>query len=306
MTTPTPGSIVPCLWFDDQAEAAAAFYTDTFPDGRITGRSYYSTLNDNPAGKPRGSLLTVEFEIGGMAFTALNGGPIFTITPVVSFFFQADTAAEVDRLYARLVEGGKPLMDLGTYPWSERYAWVQDRFGVSWQLMAGPRFTGKARIAPCLMFTGKRHGRAEEALNRYARVLHDARIESIARYAPGEGPENTVKHGRLVVGDQTLVAMDSHVSPDLAFNEAVSLQLMCKDQAEVDEYWETLAAEGGEHQPCGWLKDKFGVSWQVVPAVLGEWLNSTDQVARDRAFDAVMKMGKLDIAAIERAFKGVG
>src|SRR5690606_2132005 len=304
MKTRNPGPIVPCLWFDDQAEAAAAFYTSTFPESRVTATSHYPTSGSNPPGKPPGSVLTVELEIAGQAFTALNGGPMFTINPTVSFFVQADTAAEVEGLYAKLSEGGKTLIPLDKYPWSERYAWVQDRFGVGWQLMAGPPFSGGARIAPCLLFTGKQHGKAERALETYARVFRDARIEVLERYASGEGPEGAVKHGRLLVAGQTLAALDSHVPSEEAFNEAVSLQVMCKDQSEIDYYWDALAADGGEHGPCGWLKDKFGLSWQVVPVAIVQWLNSTDVAARVRAFDAVMKMKKLDIAAIEAAFAG--
>jgi predicted 3-demethylubiquinone-9 3-methyltransferase (glyoxalase superfamily) len=140
-------------------------------------------------------------------------------------------------------------------------------------------------------------------LQTYARIFTDARIDAIERYAVNEGRAGTVKHGRITLGGQTLVAMDSHVDPDVAFNEAVSLQVMCADQAEVDRYWAALS-DGGEQGPCGWLKDRFGVSWQVVPSRIAEWIGSTDVAARDRAFRAVMGMHKLDIAAIEAAFNG--
>jgi len=298
-----PGPIVPCLWFDDQAEAAAHFYIDTFPAGRITAVSRYPESSDNPSGKPRGSVLTVEFEVAGQRFTGLNGGPHFTINPSISFFVHVDTPEEAERLFTRLSSGGSVLMPIGEYPWSPRYGWTRDRFGVSWQVMTGSRPATTSPIMPCLMFAGSLHGQAETALRAYAKLFPRGRVDALDRYTASEGPEGTLKHGRIGIADQSLSAMDSHIDHGFAFNEAVSLQVMCDDQAEVDRYWAALS-EGGEQGPCGWLKDRFGVSWQVVPAQIAQWLTSTDTAAKDRAFQAVMKMKKLDIAAIQAAFAG--
>lgn len=295
--------ITPCIWLDEQAERAAGFYVRTFPAGGIVATSRYPESSDNPSGRPRGSVLTVEFEIAGQRFTALNGGPIFTLNPSISFFVHVDTVGDVDRLFAALADGGEVLMPLDAYPWSERYGWVKDRFGVSWQVIAGQRTEGGATIAPCLMFAGAQHGRAEEAMRFYAGIFPGGRIDRIERYAAGEGPPGTVKHGRFALAGQELVAMDSHVDHGFTFNEALSLQVMCDDQAELDRYWDALA-EGGEHGPCGWLKDRFGVSWQVVPKALGQWMASTDTAARDRAFEAMLQMKKLDVAALQRAYEG--
>jgi predicted 3-demethylubiquinone-9 3-methyltransferase (glyoxalase superfamily) len=293
--------IVPCIWLDDQAESAAAFYARIFPHGRVTATSRYPESIDNPGGKPRGSVLTVELELAGQRFTALNGGPHFVLNPSISFFANVDSAAAADRLFAPLAEGGKALMPLDAYPWSERYGWIQDRFGVSWQVMAGRRPPGGATIVPCLMFAGKQHGRAAEAMRTYANIFPASRVDHLEHYAAGEGPEGTIKHGRFVLDGQEMTAMDSHVSHDIAFNEALSLQVRCDDQDELDRYWAKLA-EGGEHGPCGWLKDRFGLSWQVVPTAMAQWMTSDDAAARDRAFEAMLKMKKLDIAALERAF----
>jgi predicted 3-demethylubiquinone-9 3-methyltransferase (glyoxalase superfamily) len=299
----TRSPIVPCLWFDDQAEPAAAFYAMHFPEVRITAVSRYPESFDNPGGKPRGSLLTVEFEVAGQRFTALNGGPHFVLNPSISFFFHVDAPADADRIYSSLAEGGEVLMALGTYPWSPRYGWVRDRFGVSWQVIAGRRAPGGATIAPCMMFAGSQHGRAEEAMRSYTGCFPHGRIESVERYAADEGPAGTVKHGRFVLAGQEMIAMDSHVDHGFTFNEALSLQVMCRDQGEVDHYWRTLA-EGGEEGPCGWLKDRFGVSWQVVPDEMPTWMTSGDAAARDRAFQAMLGMRKLDVAALRAAFAG--
>lgn len=297
------GPIVPCIWLDDQAEQAARFYTDAFPGGRVTATSYYPASGDNPSGKPSGSVLTVEFAIAGQRFTALNGGPQFTLNPSISFFAHVDTPEQAERLFAKLESGGEVLMALGEYPWSPRYGWVKDRFGVSWQVIAGRRPEGGSSIAPCLMFSGSRHGQAESALRAYAGLFRDGRVDAIEHYSGDEGPKGAVKHGRIAIGGQTLLAMDSHGEHGFTFNEALSLQVMCENQAELDRYWAALS-EGGEEGPCGWLKDRFGVSWQVVPTGIVEWMASKDTAARDRAFHALMGMKKLDIAAIQAAFEG--
>jgi predicted 3-demethylubiquinone-9 3-methyltransferase (glyoxalase superfamily) len=303
LTMPTASKIVPCIWLDDQAEEAAAFYTGILPDGRITATSCYPESGANPSGKPPGSVLTVEFEVAGQRFTVLNGGPLFAPNQSLSFFLRVDSAAEADKLYAALIEGGEALMPLGSYPWSERYGWVKDRFGVSWQVIAGSRPPGGAAIAPCMMFSGGQQGRAEEALRFYASVFADGLIESVERYLPGEGPVDSVKHGRVMLAGQELIAMDSHVTHGITFNEGLSLQVMCKDQDELDHYWDALG-DGGEHGPCGWLKDRFGFSWQIAPANIDQWMASKDSAAKDRAFRAMLGMKKLDLAALQKAFEG--
>lgn len=295
--------IVPCIWLDDQAESAADFYARTFPGGRVAAKSHYPESADNPGGKPRGSVLTVEFELAGRRFTALNGGPLFVLNPSISFFVRVDTPGEADRLFATLAEGGSALMPLDSYPWSERYGWVKDRFGVTWQVIAGRRPDGGATIVPSLMYTDAQKGRAEEAMRLYAGIFPGGRIVQVEHFGPGEGPEGTVKHGRFLLSGQEMIAMDSPVDHGFTFNEALSLEVMCRDQDEVDRYW-TALAEGGEQGPCGWLKDRFGLSWQIVPDAMAEWLASDDTAARDRAFQAMMGMKKPDVAGLQRAFEG--
>jgi len=299
----TDRPIVPCLWFDNQAESAAAFYVATFPGGRVTATSHYPESFDAPGGQPRGSVLTVEFEVAGQRFSALNGGPMFTLDPSISFFVFVDSPAEADRLFAALADGGTALMPIDAYPWSERYGWVQDRYGVSWQVLAGRRAPGGAVIVPCLMFSDAVSGRAEEAMRFYAGALPGGEVESITRYEAGEGPEGSVKHGRFRMAGQEMIAMDSHVSHGITFSEALSLQVMCRDQAEVDRCWAALA-DGGREGPCGWLTDRFGVAWQVVPEEIVAWMTSPDVAARDRAFQAMLQMGKLDLAALSAAYRG--
>jgi len=295
--------IVPCLWLDDQAEEAARFYAGTFPGSRTTAVSRYPASFDNPGGKPRGSVMTVEVELAGQPFTLLNGGPMFVINPSVSFFVHAATPDEANRLFSALAEGGKVLMPLDAYPWSERYGWAQDRFGVSWQVITGRPAPGGATLVPALMFTGPQAGRAEEAMRAYTAVFPGGRIADLTRYEEGEGPKGSVKLARFLLAGQDLAAMDSHYEHGFTFNEAVSLQVMCADQAEVDRYWGALS-EGGTEGPCGWLKDRYGLSWQVVPRSIEEWIASPDEAARERAFRAMLGMKKLDVAGLRAAFEG--
>ena len=296
-------AIVPCLWLDDQAEEAARFYTRTFGDGRVLATSHYPESADNPGGKPRGSVLTVEFEVLGRRFTALNGGPQFAINPSISFFVFSETIARTDALWAELAQAGKVLMPLDKYPWSERYGWVQDRFGVSWQVMTTQRAAEGSRIVPCLMFSGAQYGRAEEAMKAYTAVFPDSRVVQLERYGAGLPAEGKVIHGRFVLAGQQLIAMDGHTAQRESFNEGLSLQVMCEDQAEIDHYWERLSA-GGQPGVCGWLRDAFGLSWQIVPQRIADWVASRDTQANDRAFQAIMRMRKVDIAALDAAFAG--
>ena len=296
-------SIVPCIWLDDQAEAAGAFYAKLFPAGRVISTSHYPETADNPGGTPRGSVLTVEVELAGQRFTLLNGGPQFKPNPTISFFVNVGTTAETDRMFKALSDGGKVMMALDKYPWSERYGWAADRYGVSWQVTTRPGIE-RTTIVPCLMFTGPQHGKAEEAIRLYTSIFPDARVGELSRYGKGQsGPEGTIVHGPFVLAGQDFVAMDSHVKHAFNFDEGVSLQVMCADQAEIDRFWDKLAA-GGSHSVCGWLKDRFGLSWQVSPVQMAQWMTSKDKAARDRVFAAMIEMKKIDVAELERAFRG--
>lgn len=296
--------IVPCLWFDDQAEVAASFYAATFPGGRVDAVVRYPRSGTNPANKPPGSVLTVDVTVAGQSFTALNGGPSLRPNPSISFHVRLPDGAAVDALHAPLSEGGMELMPLGDYPWSSRYAWVQDRFGVSWQLMADPDAT-RPTVVPALMFAGPHHGRARDAVAAYVDAFPASRVHQVEAFGEGEGGEvGTVKQASFELLGQPLVAMDGGTGHAFGFDEGVSLQVMCADQAEVDRFAGALAADGGEEGPCGWVRDRFGVWWQVVPEAVAAWLASEDEAARDRVFHALLEMRRLDVAALERAYGG--
>jgi predicted 3-demethylubiquinone-9 3-methyltransferase (glyoxalase superfamily) len=299
----TTGTIAPCLWFDDEAEEAAAFYARFIPGSRVNTVTRYPTGLEVPGGKPPGSVMSVEFELAGSPFSALNGGPHFTPNPTISFFVHTSSTDETERIARALSGGGSYLMPLDEYAWSECYAWVQDQFGISWQVMLAGQGEATPVVVPSLLFAGDVHGRAEDALNLYAATLPSGRVDVLDRYSADEAPEGTIKYGRVSFGNQALVAMDSHLEHNAVFNEAISLQIYCRNQEEVDYYWDRLTLDGEESQ-CGWLKDRFGVSWQVVPTRLLEMLTADEAAtpAYDRLFEAILTMKKLDIAALEAAY----
>jgi predicted 3-demethylubiquinone-9 3-methyltransferase (glyoxalase superfamily) len=256
-------------------------------------------------GIPAGDALNVELEIEGHKFIGINGGPQFKFNPSISFLVACYTKDEVDRIWSRLSVGGSPLMDIGEYPYSKRYGWIQDKYGVSWQIMAMPNFVPTQKIIPTLMFTGSQAGNAETAVKFYSGIFHRSRSGEIMRYETGESPdkEGTIKHAAFTLEGQEFAAMDSAYPHAFSFNEAISLMITCGTQKEVDYYWAQLT-DGGEEGVCGWLKDKFGVSWQVAPDVLGKMLHDSDPKKVERVTAAFLKMKKFDVAALKRAFNG--
>lgn len=298
--------IIPSLWLDDQAEEAADFYTALFEDSRITTVSRFHEAGSEIHGRAGGSVSTVDFEIAGFRMVALNGGPHFHITPAISLFVTCESRDEVDLLWQRLSDGGTVMMPLDAYDWSERYGWLQDRFGLTWQISLGRIEDVGQKIAPSFLFVGEQFGRAEEAVELYTSVFPDSDVVGILRYEAGEaGREGTVKHAQFSLGGEVFMAMDGPGEHAFSFNEGVSLIVPCRSQQEIDRYWEKLS-EGGdpEAQQCGWLKDRFGVSWQIVPERLYEMLQSPDLERVGRVTHVFLRMKKVEVAELERVYAG--
>jgi len=156
------------------------------------------------------------------------------------------------------------------------------------------------------MFVGEQCGKAEAAINFYTSVFNNAKIGDIDRYGKGEEPdkEGTIKHAAFTLENQEFAAMDSALKHDFTFNEAISFMVECKTQEEIDYYWEKLSAYGGQEGVCGWLKDKFGVSWQVTPTGLDEMLRDPDKEKVERVTNAFLKMKKFDIRELKKAYEG--
>ena len=297
--------ILPHLWFDTQAKEAAEFYTNTFPDSKIISTSVLK-------GTPSGDCDVVTFSISGQDFMSISAGPYFTINPSISFMVNFDPSRDTQakehltQLWEKLSDGGTALMPLQEYPFSKLYGWVQDRFGVSWQLiLSDPDGEPRPFIIPSLLFAGENTNKAEEAMNFYLSVFKDAKQGIVARYPEDSGPakKDSIMFADFTLENQWFTAMDSGQDQSFTFNEGVSLLINCKTQEEIDYYWDKLSAVP-EAEQCGWLKDKFGVSWQVTPADLDTMMSqgTPEQVAR--VTQAFLKMKKFDLAEINAAFRG--
>jgi predicted 3-demethylubiquinone-9 3-methyltransferase (glyoxalase superfamily) len=297
--------IIPHLWFDTQAVEAAEFYTSVFPDSKIT---HQSVLHNTPSG----DCDVVSFDLAGFSFMAISAGPLFKFNPSISFMLNFDPSrdehaeANLEKLWHQLAENGQVLMELQEYPFSKKYGWIQDKYGVTWQLiLTDPKGEPRPFIIPSLLFGGEQAGHAEAAVDFYLTVFKNAKLGQRQLYGPGQEPN---KEGYVMFSDFTLegqwfTAMDSSLPHSFAFNEAISLLINCENQTEIDFYWEKLSAVP-EAEQCGWLADKFGVSWQVSPADLNDMMDkgTPEQVARVTA--AFLKMKKFDLAKLSKAYQG--
>ncbi len=283
--------ITPHLWYDKEAKEASDFYISAF--GQNSKIKHITTIHDTPSG----SADIVAFDIFDYQFMAISAGPQFKINPSISFHVKCKEVAEVDEIWHKLSPGGTTLMELGEYPFSKRFGWLQDKYGVTWQVIhIDDDF--RQRIMPVLMFTQDICGLAEEAVNYYASVFPGASVQFFDRYRADEEPEKegTIRYAQFILGGQEFGAMDSAQAHDFKFNEAVSLIVNCKDQAEIDYYWDKLSAVP-EAEQCGWVKDQFGVSWQIVPANLDELMGRN----AEKTTPVLLEMKKIIIAELEKA-----
>ena len=281
------------LWFDKEAKEAAEFYISVFEGSVIKSAT---TIHNTPSG----DCDIVNISLAGSEFTLISAGPYFSFTPAVSFLVTCDKPEEVDALWATLREGGSSLMELGEYPFSKRYGWCADRYGVTWQIMHRGVMDIKQKITPTMMFVGQVAGFAEEAINFYASIFPDSSVSVNMRYQKGEEPdqEGTIKHASFTLLNKEFAAMDSAHKHDFTFNEAISFVVHCDTQEEIDTYWKALSAHP-ESEQCGWLKDKYGFSWQIVPSIMDEMLTDKNEVRAARVTQAFLKMKKFDIATLK-------
>lgn len=289
--------ITPNLWFNGNAKEAAEYYVSVFPNTNIVSTSHYPMSKEegladfqlNMAGK----VLTVDFDIMGFRFVAINAGPEFTPNPSISFFITVDSKEEIDALWGKLAEGGKVLMPLAKYPFSEYYGWVQDKYNVSWQIILNnPEGDKRPKVVPSLLFTQDKNGKAEDAIKFYTSVFKHSKTGQLVRRTADDvmAKAGTLLFGDFAAGDTWVAAMDGGGAHDFSFNEGVSLMIRCAGQDEIDYYWDKLTSDGGQESVCGWLKDKFGVSWQVTPD------NMEELIERPGAFKTMMGQKKIIIA----------
>jgi len=290
--------IIPHLWFDKDATEAANFYVSTFPNSRIKD----TTMLHNT---PSGSVDIVTFELLGLEFQAISAGPLFKFNPSISFHVTCKTKEEVDNIWNKLSPGGQVLMELGAYPFSDRYGWLQDKYGLSWQIIYSSEDHEKQKITLVIMFVGDVCGKAEEAVKFWTSIFPEAKVNALLHFGRGEEPdeEGTLKYGSFSLFGQEFGAMDSAYEDAFTFNEAISFIVNCDTQEEINDYWEKLSAVP-EAEQCGWLKDKYGISWQVVPSMMDEMLRGDDIERIDRVTKAFLVMKKLDITKLQDAYDG--
>lgn len=281
--------IFPCLWYDGDARSSADFYCEVF-GGKITV--------DSP--------VVINIELFGQRLMLLNGGPQFEKNASVSFMVLCETEEEVDKYWKPLSEGGMVLMELGEYPWSKKYGWVRDKFGVTWQVYLGMQ--GNQKIIPTLMYIHENNGKAMEAMELYTGIFPNSKIESVLKYGEGVGnetheePEN-VQHAAFTLDNYTFFCMDNSYDHKFDFNEGISMVVMTDSQEETDHLWNSLTADGGQQSMCGWLKDKFGLSWQIVPKRLLELMNDFNNPQKaQNVVEAMLQMKKIVIADLESAY----
>lgn len=276
-------NIYPCLWFDGNAKEAATFYCSIFNNSKIT-------INNG---------MVVMFEIEGKKIMGLNGGPMFSINPSISFFVTCQSNEEIENIWNMLIDGGSAMMPLDKYPWSEKYGWVKDKFGMTWQLMLGAMPAVGQKITPSFLFVGGQYGMAEKAMKYYTAVFPNAAINTLQLYKAGAPqPEGKLEFGQFNIGQENFIAMDGFGEHKFQFNEGLSFVVECDTQEEIDNYWNTLTHGGSESQ-CGWLKDKFGVSWQIVPSILSKLMSDSEKAPR--VIQAFLKMKKFDIETLLNA-----
>lgn len=277
-------SIYPCLTLKGKITEAADFYINTFGEGRIRQTSPY----------------VIQIELSGQKFMLLNEGPSSSPNISISFMVISETPEESEAFWNKLVDGGKIMMPLDSYPWSSKYGWVEDKYGVSWQINTSSKADTPQKFCPTLMFTGLNAGKAENAIDFYTALFPKSSILGKLKYNEGEGDNiQFIKHAQFKLNDFIAMAMDSSAAHNADFNDAVSLVVECESQDEIDRYWDTLTLSGGKEVACGWLVDKFGISWQIIPKSLTELIK--DPARAQRVMAALMKMKKLIIKDLESA-----
>ena len=290
--------LIPHLWFQDSLSDIYTWYSSVFSQSQ---ELYHTQLG----GTPSGTVEMAAWRLEELEIRVLSASAPFHLTPAFSFLVACSSPEEVDEKYRQLSVGGKILMPLASYSFSPRYAWVVDRYGLSWQLMD---FSGRKvpqRLIPTLMFTSQAAGQCEQALRQYCQAAQTSAIDHLDRYGSGLEPNlpQHIRHATFQVENLVLAAMDSSAEHDFSFSEAASLVVQVSNQRELDHWWQALSADP-EAERCGWLKDQFGVSWQIVPEQLEALMSSPDEAARGRVRDAFLAMKKLDITTLEQAAQG--
>lgn len=266
-------TIYPALWFDNQALEAFEFYCSVFPNSMI--------LEHNPT--------VVKASLSNQCFIGINGGPYFLPNPAISFTVICNSRQEITALWQKLILGGTSLIDLGHYAWNAYYGWVQDQFGYTWQLQLGNCDKTKQHILPNLLFCGIHQNQCSQALQYYQKIFPDFQRHQLLRYPSGD-LKGQIQDCMFSLNHLKFMAKDSPDQHIFDFNESVSFVIPCKTQQEIDYYWNYFTEHGSESH-CGWCKDVFGISWQVIPENIAQIL-----ATQPKALAALTRMNKIILA----------
>lgn len=274
--------IIPHLWFDTEAQEAAEFYVSLFENSKIKNGSQVH-------GTPSGSTQIVDFILAGTHFQAISAGPYFKFNTAISLMVYCTSKAEALGLWNKLKQDAHIIWDLAPDKYNLCHGVLSDKYGLSWQILASLDFSSQ-QIVPNLSFSGQ----AQEAMAYYGQVFSNSYIKSIDL-----NEDSSIMHAEFKIEDLLLTSRDDKASP--SFNEAFSFMIMCSNQEEINFYWYILSDDPKAEQ-CGWLKDKFGLSWQIVPKVLPEMLRLGNKQQKNAVTQAFLSMKKLDIKTLEKAY----
>ena len=263
-------SIYPALWFDNQARKAFEFYCSVFPNSIIHEQN--STV--------------VKATLANQDFIGINGGPYFLPNPAISFTVLCASRQEINILWQKLIVGGSSIIELGHYAWNAYYGWVQDQFGFTWQLQLGQSEQVQQQIIPNLLFCGIHQNQCSRALQYYQKIFPEFQRHQLLRYPSGE-LKGQIQSSSFTLNHLKFMAKDSPTHQIFDFNESISFVIPCKTQQEIDYYWNYFTKHGSESW-CGWCKDVFGISWQIIPENISEILSS-----RPEALSALTRMKKI-------------
>jgi predicted 3-demethylubiquinone-9 3-methyltransferase (glyoxalase superfamily) len=266
--------ITPCLWFEYSAKEAVEFYCETFRNSFII----------------ESSELSVKFSLNNIEFVALNKSPNSTINDTISFSVYCGGEWEIERLYSVFSQGGEVIMPLGPYPFARKYAWVKDKFGVSWQLDVDP-INNPQNIVPSVMFVNDHAPKLKEAINFYHGIFPKPMMLFEVAYPPEiHMPEGCLRFAQHKLNGYIFNFMSNHERQESESNESVSFTVWCKDQEDINHYWNALNSKASKIGKFGWLQDKYGLWWQILPNNLGALLKDKENLQK------LMQMEKINLA----------
>lgn len=291
--------IVPNVWCQGNAVEVGEFYSSVLPQTSATTTMNYPTEGLLEFQRDfAGQALVVDVTVSGYQIRLINAGNEFRPTPAISFILNMDplmfdggedeARARIQDIWEAFADGGQVRMELGEYPHSKLYGWVEDRFGVNWQLMLSDPASGRRpAVIPQFLFTGP-IAQAQQAIDLYTGLLADS---SVGMAMPHQDEAAGIMFAEFTLAGQWFSAMDGGTDHDFTFSPGLSLEVSCADQEEIDRLWEVLSSVP-EAEQCGWVVDRFGVSWQIVPENMGELM------AHPGAFSRMLEMKKLIIAEL--------